>query len=101
MNFPTLVYKTPGTHFASAGTYDYRGVETQDQLEASIAEGWFLTLPEAIAGKPNEVEQGDNAAPTREELETKAAELGIKFDGRTTDKVLAEKIEFVINARAE
>jgi len=96
MNFPTLVYKAPGTHFASAGTYDYRGVETPDQLEASIAEGWFLTLPEAIAGKADEPEQDDSAAPTREDLEAKAAELGIKFGKSTTDKSLAEKIEFVL-----
>lgn len=96
IGFPTIVYRAPGTHFASAGTYDYRGVETPDQLEASIAEGWFLTLPEAIAGKSDEPDQDDNAAPTREELEAKATELGIKFDGRTTDKSLAEKIEFVL-----
>jgi hypothetical protein len=34
----------------------------------------------------------DNAPATREELEQKAVELGIKFDGRTTDKRLGEKI---------
>jgi hypothetical protein len=34
----------------------------------------------------------ENAAPTREELEAKATELGIKFDGRTTDKRLLDKI---------
>lgn len=34
----------------------------------------------------------DDAPPTREELEQKATELGIKFDGRTTDKKLAAKI---------
>lgn len=33
-----------------------------------------------------------NAPPTRAELEQKANELGIKFDGRTTDKKLAAKI---------
>jgi len=35
----------------------------------------------------------DNEAPTREELETKATELGIKFDGRTSDKKLNSLIE--------
>lgn len=94
MNFPTLVYRTPGTHFSATGTYDYRGVTDADALADALAEGWFRSLPEAIDGEHAEAE--NDSAPTREELETKATELGIKFDGRTTDKSLAEKIEFVI-----
>ena len=35
----------------------------------------------------------DNAPVTRAELETKARELGIKFDGRTGDKTLLARIE--------
>lgn len=97
MTYPTIVYRTPGTHHASTGTYDYKGVADESELNGALSSGWFRTLPEAIAGEHAE----DGSAPTREELEAKAAELGIKFDGRTTDKVLAEKIEFVINARAE
>lgn len=31
----------------------------------------------------------ENAPPTREELEAKATELGIPFNGRTTDKKLS------------
>lgn len=31
----------------------------------------------------------DNAPPTREELEAKATELGIPFNGRTSDKKLS------------
>jgi hypothetical protein len=38
-------------------------------------------------------EPEDDAAPTREELEAKAQELGIKFDGRTSDKKLNSLIE--------
>jgi hypothetical protein len=34
----------------------------------------------------------DNAAPTRAELEAKATELGIRFDGRTKDKKLGQLI---------
>jgi len=40
----------------------------------------------------------DNSAPTRTELEIKATELGIKFDGRTTDKRLLDKIEHTLGA---
>ena len=35
----------------------------------------------------------DESAPTRAELEQKATELGIKFDGRTSDKRLLARIE--------
>lgn len=44
------------------------------------------------------VETEDNSAPTRVELETMATELGIKFDGRTTDKRLADKIDQALGA---
>lgn len=44
----------------------------------------------------NELTIDDNAAPTRIELEQKARELGIKYDGRWSDKrlaaVIAEKV---------
>jgi hypothetical protein len=35
----------------------------------------------------------EDAAPTREELEAKATELGIRFDGRTKDKKLGQLIQ--------
>jgi hypothetical protein len=35
----------------------------------------------------------DDSAPTREELEAKATELGIRFDGRTKDKKLGQLIQ--------
>jgi hypothetical protein len=35
----------------------------------------------------------DNAAPTREELTTKAKELGVRFNARTSDETLLERIE--------
>ena len=39
------------------------------------------------------VEVMDDAPPTRKEMEAKANELGIKFDGRTSDKKLSSLIE--------
>jgi hypothetical protein len=44
--------------------------------------------PEPVADEAPE----DNAAPTRAELEAKATELGIRFDGRTKDKKLGQLI---------
>lgn len=44
------------------------------------------------AGVPVTVPTDDNAPPTRAELEQQATLLGLKFDGRTTDKRLLERI---------
>lgn len=94
MSFPTIVYKCPGDHHRAGGTYSYRGAEDSEAFGKLLSEGWFATLPEAIDGKAAKAE--DNAAPTRAELEAKADELGISFDGRTTDKRLGEKIDLAI-----
>lgn len=99
MNFPTLVYKCPGDHQRTGGTYGYLGVGDAAGLSLALSSGWFLTLPEAIAGKADELV--DDSAPTREEMAIKAVELGIKFDGRTTDKALAEKIELALAEKGE
>lgn len=40
----------------------------------------------------------DDAAPTRAELEAKATELGIRFDGRTRDKKLGQLIQDKLSA---
>ena len=45
----------------------------------------------AVAPTPEPVI--DDAAPTRAELEAKATELGIRFDGRTKDKKLGQLIQ--------
>lgn len=95
MNFPTIVYRTPGTHQCAGGTYGYLGVVDDQGLKQAIESGWFRSLPEAIKGEHEKTE--DNSPPTREEMEAKAKELGIQFDGRTTDKSLAEKIEHVLS----
>ena len=95
MEFPTLVYKDGGPHQRPGGTFDYKRIVNDDQLAAALADGWFLTLVEATqpAAVDPEVLLDDDAPPTREELEAKARELGIKFDGRTSDKALAAKIQ--------
>ena len=49
--------------------------------------------------EPEKVEE--IAPPTSEEIRTKAKELGIKFDGRTSDKTLLKKIEEALNGRMD
>ena len=47
----------------------------------------------AVAPTPEPEPVLDGAAPTRAELEAKATELGIRFDGRTKDKKLGQLIQ--------
>jgi hypothetical protein len=111
-------------------------VQTQEELDAKLAAGWFTSSAEAIeaagdnaggfkkpkpkwAIKPTKKKKppkpldwreqvkaepapvaepepepiDEDTAPTREELEAKATELGIRFDGRTKDKKLGQLIQ--------
>lgn len=47
----------------------------------------------APAAEPEPEPIDEDTAPTREELEAKATELGIRFDGRTKDKKLGQLIQ--------
>lgn len=102
-DFPTIVYKSPGLHRAGGGaTYDYMGVADEAACVVALKAGWRLTLGEAVAGQRaqsviQEVieaqEAIDDVSPaTRDELEQKAKELGIGFNARTSDTVLAQRI---------
>lgn len=97
MSYPRLVFKVPGSISRAGGTYDHECVNDEEEMNARLADGWFYSLTEAIAEKPVEAEAvKEELPPTREELEAKATELEIKFDGRTTDmklgKMIAEKL---------
>ena len=100
--FPALVYKADGKHIRPHGTYDFTGVNSAEELAQKLKEGWFASLEAAISAKTTVSEAGkaisepvsdDFAPPTRQELETKATELGIKFDGRYSDKKIAQMID--------
>jgi hypothetical protein len=58
--------------------------ETAAQVASTVVESEPEQEPETA---------DDEAAPTREELEAKATELGIRFDGRTKDKKLGQLIQ--------
>ena len=93
-----MVYKVPGKHVRPHGTYDFTGVNNAEELQAKLKDGWFSSLPEAIDSKQTApvveaVKVDDIAPPSRQELEEKATELGIKFDGRFSDKKISQLIE--------
>ena len=99
IEFPALVYKDKGKYDRKGGTYDFTGVQNAEELASRLANGWFLSLEEAINPvvaapvKQEVIIPDDSAAPTRVELETKATELGIKFDGRYSDKRISQLID--------
>lgn len=104
MHFPAPLYRTPGPYRKGRGLKTYRvaGAKDQAQYDAMLANGWFPSYEEAVAGKRADeiieaAEAFDDALdevsePTREELEQKAEELGVSFNKRTSDKKLAERI---------
>ena len=67
---------------------NHRLLREQAEAEAQVASTVVESEPES---EPETVD--DEAAPTREELEAKATELGIRFDGRTKDKKLGQLIQ--------
>ena len=122
MIYPVLVYKSPGGYSKPNGTYQTTTAIDAIAYAELMASGWSKTAQEAIekAGdkahpvtrkkpakpvkkrKPSnplfvdkpvvKSEPIDNAPPTRAELEIKARELNIKFDGRTRDHKLLQLI---------
>ncbi len=84
---------------------EYRN-EAPHLVAKRVAEGWCTSKADALAPKPAQPAvpvaaadaptldvSDDDAPPTRDELEAKAAELGIKVDKRWSDKTLSERIE--------
>lgn len=51
--FPTILYKGVGPHQRLGGTYDYIGANNAEEKAQRLKEGWFETLPEAIAAHDN------------------------------------------------
>ena len=98
----SMLYKAPGPHFCDGSMVDH--IVVPDHLDdETVASGWFRTIPEALAAVAPVVASEpvsdvpevvpDDAPPTRAEMEQKATELGVKFDGRTTDAKLLQRIE--------
>lgn len=88
MKFPRLVYKS---------ATDYKLVSDDKEYDSALSDGWFHGVLEAKGPKKVEVKEEvkapeDKSAPTRHEMELKAKELGIKFDGRTSDAKLLKMI---------
>lgn len=117
--YPKMVFKCPGVHSLAGGkSYDHELVHSDEEAREAAKQGWFLTVPEALNGVatliPAAVEEvplnldaeifeedkslenldteNSDAPPTRDELEAKATELGIKFSKKTTYDQLSAAI---------
>lgn len=78
MEFPLAVYSPNGTEPIHGHNLGYKVVNDQGELDDALANGWFLTTPEAIAeaGAQNDV------SDEKIDLLGKAQSLGIAADGR-------------------
>ena len=90
--FPKMLYRSPGSLALAGGTFSTLIVQGQDEQDDAVAEGWHVSSPKAKAAFDAPPSDAETAPPTRAELEQKAAELGLKFDGRTGDKKLAAMV---------
>ncbi len=88
LEFPRYVFKgkTPDTEL----------VEDEKEYRAALTNGWKATRGEAIAG---DVAADVESAPSRAELEIKAAELGITYHPQIGDANLLKKIENALKAQ--
>lgn len=86
----TMLYKAPGPHDIHGGRFDYTIVD-DEQVEAMLAAGWYLTTTEAKAAHEAALQDAaDNAPPTRDELKRKADELKLQYPANIpTDKLSA------------
>lgn len=95
-NFPRMLFQVGDQEEMHGGRFNYILVHDNDALEAMIDSGWYMTTCHAkeAAGKPVQavaetVAIGeDGALLDRSALEARATELGVKFDGRTSDRKL-------------
>lgn len=103
-DFPKFVYRKAKIKREDGSAFDTLLVANDDDLSDSLMHGWHhdvisaLTPQNQLTRANDDVSAvpADDVPPTRAELELKAVELGIKFDGRTTDRKLGVLISEVL-----
>lgn len=102
MTYPKHLYRAGGIYGNAPRSFSVIGCADAGQEAALLAQGWFLSVEDAYAPTTaKEVIQtaealedmvDDMSPATRDELEQKARELGLPFNARTKDGVLAKRI---------
>lgn len=95
MKSPRVLYKFPGSTFIDDDKYDFVVVDEAipGEVERHVSEGWNVSHIDAKQKHINAQTVEENKPPTRAEIEQKANELGLKFDGRTSDVKLLKMID--------
>jgi len=99
MDFPRLVFTSPGDQQCNGGTYGYKLVADEAEYESALKAGFFATVPEALAKKAAKSAEPKQEAKPEDETEAdpidalraKAESLGIAVDRRWGEaKLIAE-----------
>lgn len=100
--YPKMLYRFGGEVEIDGDKFTTLIVDDSEAADAALADKWFETASQSKQAAADEKAAADaalaqqvvndEAPPTRDELERKARELEIKFDGRTGDKKLAHMI---------
>lgn len=95
-----MLYRLGSEITYEGANFDTLIVKDADEQTAAHAEGWCVTTTGAKGKKPKveKAIEADDTPPTRDELEQKAKQLGIKFDGRTSSKTLTAQIAEALKA---
>lgn len=105
MSAPCFVFRRVAGRVVSERVHDAR------TLERRLAQGWVTSrdgkpaqAPESVAAPEQaaeDVSSVDESPPTREELEAKAEELGVKVDKRWGDRRLMVELTKALEGKGD
>ena len=96
MKNATMLYKLGNQMQWEGVGYDTIVVD-EDDIDEKLKEGWFRTAKECNAEAKAKGDADLDGDVTREEMEAKAKELGIKFNHKTSNSSLMAKIDEALN----
>lgn len=107
MSYPKHMFRQPGPYGKGERTYRVTSASDEAEEKHLSERGWFVSKERMLAARfgleeaVEAVEEFEEAIdeispPTRDELEAKAKELGIGFNRKTKDEVLARRIAEVL-----
>lgn len=117
---PCFMYKSPGSIRRARYTYSEQYADTKEKAEYLLNYGWYFSVEDA-ASKIKDIKEysiieddlikdssllntevlSSKVSINRAFLENQAIELGIKFDGRTSDEKLQQRVEEALINRNE
>jgi hypothetical protein len=92
MEFPRMLLRVGTAVELDSGRYDWR-IVSEAEYQQAIADGWHLDQYAAKDADSHPADLNASGEVTRQEMEAKAKELGLKFDGRTSEKRLMSMID--------